>query len=629
MICFICGLNFGNWKALVCHFKIFHSLKSLSTYRCGEGNCKQSFQSLATFKRHIHAKHFPELQLNFQIPEQPCTNSSLPSLNAETINKNNLLTENENAEIPFNFELVSELLYKSAVELVVNLHSNNNFSRVDIVNIQVGIVEKILTPIVSMLKKVVGDEIKEPILLSKFHRVASVIENTFLYCSTEYRLLDWLINNEFLSKINQFTINNEICPVQHIGETIFDEKNTTGALLPLKFQFKKYFEQGILEYFKTHNKLNDGIRATLVDILIAQVLSQQIPMSVSLAESLANQIVAMFKTEVKDTYFMKIGCNKNPKGKLYSKYYNSVRNMKNTGLIPTTIIKNKIINDKTQKNGWFEKEFVSESEIDSILDVLKYNDTTFPELESNWKATVNYRLNDIKNSGSTTDILKNWKQYKVPYGHKLIDIDYNVLFPTNINIYQDFKDKSDKIFKLFDEKIKDLNSRKILDTLKNTNEMNINDNVNNCVLVYLLHALFAPTSRKLTRDEQGKKNLIKYSIKDSQDSFIVFGESVDVMQQHLEQLKSRGDPIQPFILIVGTIFHPKEILVYFDTIMYKVHSILRSIEVCYKIFHLFNLEYPSQSSIVWLFVQKYFFGVTSPYDSPHPKLVQILSELKN
>lgn len=119
MICFICELNFGNWKALVCHFKIFHSLKSHSTYRCGEGNCKQSVQSLATFKRRIHAKHFLELQLIYQIPEQPCTNSSLPSLNAETSHRNNLLTENENAEIPFNFELVSELLYKSAVELVL------------------------------------------------------------------------------------------------------------------------------------------------------------------------------------------------------------------------------------------------------------------------------------------------------------------------------------------------------------------------------------------------------------------------------------------------------------------------------------------------------------------------------
>lgn len=55
----------------------------------------------------------------------------------------------------------------------------------------------------------------------------------------------------------------------------------------------------ILDYFKTHNKLNDGIQATLVDILIGQVLSQQVPMPVSLAESLAYQIVAMFKSEVK------------------------------------------------------------------------------------------------------------------------------------------------------------------------------------------------------------------------------------------------------------------------------------------------------------------------------------------
>lgn len=57
-------------------------------------------------------------------------------------------------------------------------------------------------------------------------------------------------------------------------------------------------------------------------------------------------------------------------------------------------------------------------------------------------------------------------------------------------------------------------------------------------------------------------NLIKCLIKDSQDSFMVFGESLDLMQQHLEQLRSRGEPNQTFILIVGTIFCPKEILYY-------------------------------------------------------------------
>lgn len=140
--------------------------------------------------------------------------------------------------------------------------------------------------------------------------------------------------------------------------------------------------------------------------------------------------------------------------------------------------------------------------------------------------------------------------------------------------------------------------------------------------------MFAPTSKKTTRDDNGKKNLIKFSIKDSQDSLMMFGESVNIMQAHLEKLKKQGVPIQPFILVTGTIFNPNEILVYFDSVIYKLHSILRAIEVCFKIFQLFNLEYPKESSIVWLFIQKYFFGYSSKYDTPYPKLTQILNELK-
>jgi len=66
----------------------------------------------------------------------------------------------------------------------------------------------------------------------------------------------------------------------------------------------------------------------------------------------------------------------------------------------------------------------SEKNIDPILDVLKYNTTSYPDLEENWKSTVNYRLNDIKKSTSTEEILKNWKQYLIPYGHKLVSNKY-------------------------------------------------------------------------------------------------------------------------------------------------------------------------------------------------------------
>lgn len=139
--------------------------------------------------------------------------------------------------------------------------------------------------------------------------------------------------------------------------------------------------------------------------------------------------------------------------------------------------------------------------------------------------------------------------------------------------------------------------------------------------------MFAPSSKKVTKDENGKKNHIKYSIKDSQDTLMVFGETVETMQAHIEKFCNLGNPIQPFILIVGSIFHQKEILVYFDSILYKLHSVLRAVEVSYKIFHLFNLQYPIESDIVWLFIQKYFFCFSSKYDKPYHKLSQILSEL--
>jgi len=148
--------------------------------------------------------------------------------------------------------------------------------------------------------------------------------------------------------------------------------------------------------------------------------------------------------------------------------------------------------------------------------------------------------------------------------------------------------------------------------------------VKNASLFYLMHCA---KSKKVTIDSNDKKNITKYSIKDSQDSFIVFKESLEAQQHHFEQLRNQGIPIQPFIVIVGTINVQKEILVYFNSVINKVHSVLRSIEVYFKIFQLFNLEYPSESSIVWLFIHKYFFCMYSRYDKPFLELVQILAEL--
>lgn len=43
--------------------------------------------------------------------------------------------------------------------------------------------------------------------------------------------------------------------------------------------------------------------------------------------------------------------------------------------------------------------------------------------------------------------------------------------------------------------------------------------------MYLLHSVLIPTSRKITREENGKKSYVKYGIKDSQNSIIKITET--------------------------------------------------------------------------------------------------------
>lgn len=154
------------------------------------------------------------------------------------------IRESYESEVTFNFEKSVKLFYDSTTQFVVSLYNNNNFNRSDVLYIQTGMVENILKPITSILKTAVKKQIVEPVLLSMFDNIVGIILNPFFHCSIEYRLNNWLIENKLLSNIQQITINNEIYPVNHADQICYNEKVTKGTLLPLKIQFKQFFENG-------------------------------------------------------------------------------------------------------------------------------------------------------------------------------------------------------------------------------------------------------------------------------------------------------------------------------------------------------------------------------------------------
>jgi len=261
MICFICKQQISELQALVVHYKCIHLLKSSSTYQCTEQQCTQLFPNLSSFKKHLARKHSitshkPSnsnmLYLNepqnddFQIHNDDNIIPQIDETYDEIFNKNQSLPqENHNS-----FDLITAInrIHTSAVHFTISLLSNNNFSRKDSFNIQREIENILIQPIIDLLDSFTKDKIKDPLILSSFHQITQALSKPFEFCNTEYNLNKWLSDNNMFHQIQQFTINEEINLVSVSGETVYNDNNIKGIILPLQFQFKTFFE--------TNNNLN-------------------------------------------------------------------------------------------------------------------------------------------------------------------------------------------------------------------------------------------------------------------------------------------------------------------------------------------------------------------------------------
>jgi len=258
MFCYVCEVQTPTLASLITHYKVMHLLGPFSTYTCKENNCSQSFQTLSSFKKHVLKKHINILKNNEMVQTNNNSQNNLSLVDNDVIiqginivNSINNPSTIEVTDVPlipnqniFDVHKSIQEFHLLAVQFCLNLHNNNNFCRSDVLNVQNDIEDKIIKPIISLLENIIQNEIKDSLTLSKFSMVTLAISDPFKFCRTEHFLNNWLTNNGLLcDKLQQFSINNEINLVSHNGETFYDEQNAKGILMPLKFQFKTYFEQ--------------------------------------------------------------------------------------------------------------------------------------------------------------------------------------------------------------------------------------------------------------------------------------------------------------------------------------------------------------------------------------------------
>lgn len=124
----------------------------------------------------------------------------------------------------------------------VKLNNNNNFSRKNIFEITTLVKNTFVYPAIAYLKTICN-EIENKELKSNLLNFLEIYSDPFKFTNSDFKLNSWLKQNEYLDNILEFSINESIAPVIQKGDLHYDENLTKGVLLPLKFQFKKYFQK--------------------------------------------------------------------------------------------------------------------------------------------------------------------------------------------------------------------------------------------------------------------------------------------------------------------------------------------------------------------------------------------------
>lgn len=266
------------------HLINFHNLGSNDIYTCF--SCEKKFQNRKSFFKHI-SKSISCGAGN--IVETQRQNAEYNELNDKDIEQNSnielncdvLETHSTSHFTVANINSIhvcgqcgvedSQLVEKNALQIACDLYGNFSLSRKMATDTIVNFSDNLINPILSILQTSILSKLetndKIP-MLNLLHN----LKDPFRKFKSFHLFQKYLLEHNLYQNPTIFEINNEIKPVFINNTATLDESKTYGALMPLEFQFKQFFElPGVLDAVLSNISNLKNIEHKITSVLHSEI----------------------------------------------------------------------------------------------------------------------------------------------------------------------------------------------------------------------------------------------------------------------------------------------------------------------------------------------------------------------
>nr|XP_029722784.1 uncharacterized protein LOC109401945 [Aedes albopictus]XP_029735446.1 uncharacterized protein LOC115270278 [Aedes albopictus]XP_029735448.1 uncharacterized protein LOC109414846 [Aedes albopictus] len=253
---------------------------------------------------------------------------------------------------------------------------------------------------------------------------------------------------------------------------------------------------------------------------------------------------------------------------------------------------------------------------------MRHHEDEWPAILQRWIATCAYRGLEVSRleSRSCETILDQYPTLRNAEGYQLTQIDFDAKFASKSSaLFDNWSKFVSKVKPILTTDVTDKSGKEILLLL----DLELNEDCRDAVFTVLIPYILPSSVLTLQNKFKWKPSYVE-----SRNSFVFWVKNITDMQSEVEshhksRLEKRGLQRCPLVVIIGSELNKLNyFIVSFGDAYYRLPTFLKALDVCYKLFQTYLLEFPPESAGSWNLIGHVIYG-SQLNDSNRAKILSI------